>query len=135
MKIGGTSLNFYIVNQLPVLPPETFDDRVPWGGDRSETLAQWIASRVLELTYTAWDLRPWAIELGYHGEPFIWDELRREQLRAELDACFFHLYGYSRDQVEHAMESFPIIKRRDEKQFGEYRTKRQILELFEEYSS
>ena len=136
LKVGGSNLNFFIMNQLPVLPPETFDDRVPWGGDRSEeTLAQWIASRVLELTYTAWDLRPWAIELGYHGEPFIWDELRRERLRAELDACFFHLYGYSRDQVEHAMESFPIIKRRDEKQFGEYRTKRQILELFEEYSS
>ncbi|MHB8190475.1 MAG: Eco57I restriction-modification methylase domain-containing protein [Ferrimicrobium sp.] len=135
MKIGGTNLNFFIIQQLPVLPPDTFDDRVPWGGDRSETLAQWIASRVLELTYTAWDLRPWAKELGYNGEPFIWDELRREQLRTELDACFFHLYGYSRDQVEHAMESFPIIKRRDEKQFGEYRTKRQILELFEEYSS
>ncbi len=120
---------------IALLPPETFNDRVPWGGDRSETLAQWISSRVLELTYTAWDLRPWAIELGYHGEPFIWDEQRREQLRAELDACFFHLYGYSRDQVEHAMESFPIIKRRDEKQFGEYRMKHQILELFEEYSS
>ncbi|WP_298207635.1 N-6 DNA methylase [Ferrimicrobium sp.] len=135
MKIGGPNLNFFIIQQLPVLPPDVFDDRVPWRGDRSETLAQWISSRVLELTYTAWDLRPWAKELGYHGEPFIWDELRREQLRAELDACFFHLYGYSRDQVEHAMESFPIIKRRDEKQFGEYRTKRQILELFEEYSS
>jgi hypothetical protein len=135
LKVGGSNLNFFIMNQLPVLPPEAFGDRVPWEADRSETLAQWIASRVLELTYTAWDLRPWAKELGYHGEPFSWDELRRAQLRAELDACFFHLYGYSRDQVEHAMESFPIIKRRDEKQFGEYRTKRQILKLFEEYSS
>ena len=135
MKVGGSNFNLFIVNQLPVLPPDVFDDRVPWGSDRSETLAQWIASRVLELTYTAWDLRPWAKELGYDGEPFIWDELRRGRLRAELDACFFHLYGYTRDQVVHAMESFPIVKQRDEQQFGEYRTKLRILDLFDEYSS
>ncbi|WP_298207523.1 N-6 DNA methylase [Ferrimicrobium sp.] len=131
MKVGGSNLNFYIMNQLPVLPPEVFDQRVFWGANSNQSLAKWIATRVLELTYTAWDLKPWAEELGYSGDPFIWNAGRRTQLRAELDACFFNLYGYSRDQVDRAMESFPIIKGHDEHEFGEYRTKRLILEHFD----
>jgi len=31
------------------------------------------------------------------------------------------------------MDSFWIVKADDEKRFGEYRTKRRILELFDEY--
>ena len=30
------------------------------------------------------------------------------------------------------METFPIVKRKDEKQFGDYRTKRVILEIYDE---
>ena len=30
------------------------------------------------------------------------------------------------------METFPIVKREDEKQYGEYRTKRVILEMYDE---
>lgn len=30
------------------------------------------------------------------------------------------------------METFPIVKRKDEKLYGEYRTKRVILEMFDE---
>ena len=48
--------------------------------------------RVLELTYTAWDLKSFAADCGYDGPPFRWDEERRFQLRCELDASFFHLY-------------------------------------------
>ena len=133
MKLGGTTLNFFIVKQLPILPPEVFDDRVPWSENPSETLASWISQRVLELTYTANDLAAWAAELSYVGTPFGYDESRRMQLRAELDACFFHLYGFSKAQVEYAMESFPIVKRHDEERFGEFRTKRLILEMYDRY--
>ena len=56
------------------------------------------------------------------------------KLHEELDACFFHLYGYSREQVLRAMESFPIVKRHDEQEFGEYRTQRLILEHFDRYA-
>ena len=30
------------------------------------------------------------------------------------------------------METFPIVKREDEKQYGEYRTKRVILKIYDE---
>ncbi len=132
-KVGGSNLNFFILKQFPILPPEVFDDRVPWSEKPPETLASWISQRVLELTYTANDLAAWAAELSYVGTPFGYDESRRMQLRAELDACFFHLYGFSKAQVEYAMESFPIVKRHDEERFGEFRTKRLILDMYDRY--
>ncbi len=49
-------------------------------------------SRVLELTYTAWDLEPFAQDCGWAGPPLRWDEECRFLLRCELDAAFFHLY-------------------------------------------
>lgn len=52
-------------------------------------------------------------------------------LRCELDAAFFHLYGIERDDVDYIMETFPIVKRRDEAAHGEYRTKRVILEIYD----
>ncbi|MCL2779674.1 MAG: N-6 DNA methylase [Polyangiaceae bacterium] len=52
-------------------------------------------------------------------------------LRCELDASLFHVYGLSRDDVAYVMETFPIVKRKDEAAFGEYRTKRVILEVYD----
>lgn len=63
-----------------------------------------IAPRVLELVYTAYDLRPFAEDMGYHGEPFRWDEVRRAQLRAELDACYARLYGLTRDELRYILD-------------------------------
>jgi hypothetical protein len=128
-KVGGTTLNFFLVEQFPVLPPATYDRAVPW--DRSQTVGGWLTPRVLELTYAARDLAGFAKDLGYDGPPFRWDEERRAHLRAELDACFFHLYGMERDQVEYVMGTFPIVERRDTERFGEYRTKRLILECYD----
>jgi hypothetical protein len=56
------------------------------------TLSDWLLSRLLELTYTAWDLEAFAQECKWFGPPFRWDEERRFLLRCELDAAFFHLY-------------------------------------------
>ena len=33
--------------------------------------------------------------------------------------------------VEYIMETFPIVKRKDEREYGEYRTKRRILEIYD----
>jgi len=129
-KVGGSNINFFLVEQFPVLPPATYDHPAPW--EPRLTLAEWLLPRTLELTYTAWDLAGFAKDLGYDGPPFRWDEERRAILRAELDACFFHLYGLSRDEAEHIMASFPIVERRDTERFGEYRTKRLILEVYDE---
>src|SRR5690606_163038 len=47
-------------------------------------------------------------------------------------AAFFHLYGITRDDVDYIMETFPIVKRKDEAAHGEYRTKRVILEIYDD---
>ena len=52
-------------------------------------------------------------------------------LRCELDAAYFHLYGIARDDVDYIMDTFPIVKRKDEATHGEYRTKRVILDIYD----
>jgi hypothetical protein len=128
-KIGGTHLTYGYLNQLPVLPADAYYHAAPWSP--VECLQDWIAERVLALTYTAWDMAPFARDLGYTGPPFPWDEERRFSLRCELDAAFFHLYGIAREDVDYIMETFPIVKRKDEARYGEYRTKRVILEMYD----
>lgn len=116
-KVGGTHLTYGLLNQLPVLPPST--------------CSAWISSRVLELTYTAHDMEPFARDLKYFGPPFAWDVERRFQLRCELDAAFFHLYGLTRDEAAYVLDTFPIVRRKDERDFGTYRTKTEILKLYD----
>jgi hypothetical protein len=132
-KMGGSHLNFFIVNQLPVIGPCRYGDACPWDGEAS--ICTWLAPRVLELTYTSWGLELFANDLGYSGPPFRWDTDRRALLRSELDAAFFHLYGLDREDVDYVMETFPIIRRKDEQEYGEYRTKRLILEIFDDLST
>jgi N-6 DNA Methylase len=128
-KFAGTSLKYYLVKQLPALPPEAYRASTPWLG----SAADWIRQRVLELSFTAWDMRAFARDLGDDGQPFWWDEERRTNIRAELDAAYFHLYGLKRDEVEHVMDSFEALRRREEnpQNFGEFRTKRLILERYD----
>ena len=128
-KLGGVNLNFFYVEQSPILAPAEYERQCPW--DAGGTVGDWMRSRVLELVYTAWDLEGFARDSSYVGPPFRWDEARRFLLRCELDAAFFHLYGIARDDVDYIMETFPIVKRKDLKVHGEYRTKRQILEIFD----
>src|SRR5260370_10544297 len=109
----------------PFLPPHTYDERLPWEAEHS--LYSWIESRVLELSYTAYNLAPFAVDLGDGGPPFRWDEERRFAMRAELDAGFFHLYEVERDDVDYIMETFPVVKRRDEQRYGSFRTTELIL--------
>jgi len=129
-KVGGTGLPYFTMRQLPVLPPATYDAPTPW--QPPVVLRTWILPRVLELTYTAWDLEAFAHDVGFDGPPFKWDSERRFQLRCELDAAFFHLYGLSRDDTAYVMDTFPIVRKNDEKAHGEYRTKRVILELYDQ---
>ncbi len=128
-KVGGTHLNYLQLKQLPVLAPTAYLADAPW--HRGRSVRDWVAPRVLELSYTAWDLRPFAEDCGDAGPPYLWDAERRAVLRAELDAAFFHLYGLSRDEVDFVMETFPIVRRHDEAAFGEYRTKRVVLEMYD----
>lgn len=72
-----------------------------------------------------------ARDLGDTGSPFRWVEDRRTVIRAELDALFFHLYGITRDDASYILDTFPILKRKDEAAHGEYRTKRLILDEYD----
>jgi len=133
-SVGGINMNFFIVKQLPVLPPDLFHDEAPSG----ETYAELIIPRVLELTYTAWDLEAFARDLGYEGPPFVWDEERRHSLKCELDAIFAHLYHLDRPDLEWILDapypsaSFPGLKRNDLRDFGEYRTQRYVLHAYDQ---
>jgi len=95
-------------------------------------LSETIGKMVLELCYTSWDLESFAKDFGYIGPPFQWDEDRRFLLRCELDAAFFHLYGLSREEADYILDTFPIVKRKDEARYGEYRTKRVIQEIYDD---
>ena len=126
--IGGANLNFFIIKQLPVPPPSDFLQSL----DSKLNYKQFIIPRSLELIYTARDLQPFARALGFEGEPFAWDTERRFLLRCELDAAFFRLYGLCEREICHVMDSFTIVKSDEENEFGEYRTKSTILEIYEE---
>ena len=169
-KLGGINLAKFIVKQIPVLPPDRY----------TPELLDFIVPRVVELTYTAWDLAPFAQDVlaeagqgsggageqgsGGAGEqgrtvlldallrqwmenwqvaappplgpaaplpPFRWDEERRAHLRAELDGLYAHLYGLTREELTYVLDTFPIVRRKDEKRYGEYRTKRMVLENYD----
>lgn len=132
-KAGGTNLNYFIIKQLPVLLPSTYDQPTPW--QPNTTLRDWIAERVLELSYTAWDIQPFARDLGYDGPPFRWDVERRFEIRCELDAAYFHLYEIERDDVDYIMSTFPIVQRKDIAAHGSYRTRDRILEIYDAMAS
>jgi len=106
------------------------------------------------LVYTAWDMKPFAENLGYDGPPFQWDEDRRALLRAELDAYYARLYGLTRKQLRYILdpweepscsgphllpdnptttfpgETFRVLKDNEERKYGEYRTRRLVLEAW-----
>ncbi len=126
-KVGGVNMSFYFIEQFPILSPRAYDQQAENTG--LDLLRDWIAPRVLELVYTAYDMAPFARDLGYAGPPFGWDTERRFQLRCELDALFFRLYGIGRDDAAYIMDTFHIVARKDIDRYGEYRTKRVILEL------
>ena len=129
-KIQGQHLNWFIVEQLPVVPPETYET-VRFG---LRTAGEIVREAVLELTYTAHDMAPFVRDMGHvdaAGDllpPFVWDEERRLFLRAKLDAVFFHLYGVTgRDDVRYVYSTFPIIEREETAAHGAYRSRELCL--------
>jgi hypothetical protein len=127
-KIGGMNFNHYIFDQLPVIPLNRYsvlDGRNDNAGGR-----RWIENRVLELTYTSDDLRPFVANLGEDLTPYRYDVERREILKSELDAAFFLLYGLGISEVDYVLEQFPGLRSNEEREFGQYVTKRRVLEAF-----
>ena len=135
-KVQGQHLNWFIVEQLPVIPPAAYTRAFG-----PKTAADITRECVLELTYTAHDMAPFARDLGYvdsKGEvlpPFAWDEDRRLRLRAKLDALYFILYGVydperreaSRDDIAYIYGTFPIVERQEIAAHGHYRSRELAL--------
>jgi len=135
--MSGTHLNFTVFTQLPILPPNSYKD----------CDAEYVSQRVLELSYTSEKLKVLAQDMGFEGPPFKWDETQRVQIRAELDAYFAHLYGISREELRYVLdpqqvfgidfpgETFRVLKEKEQKSFGEYRTPKLVLAAFDALSA
>lgn len=128
-KLSGTHMTYNIVQQLAAPGPATFDDSAPWR--HGESFSDWLQPYLLELTYTSRRLKPYATDIGCDGPPFRWNSERRALLRAELDAGFIHIYGLNRAEAEHVLDSFPVTRKYEERDFGEFRTKRLVLEAYD----
>lgn len=162
MKLGGTTMNYFYKKQMPVLPPSAYH----------EAALSFIVPRVMALTYTANDMTEWAkalwtdstsamrqkmLELNGKSRefsqensgstlacgPYIYDDIKRAILRAELDAYFARLYGLTRTELQYILdphsvmgedypsETFRVLKDNEIAKYGEYRTQRLVLEAWD----
>lgn len=133
MKLGGTHMNFIYARQAPILPPESYSD---------EAVA-YITERVVKLTYTSESMRPFAEDMGYMGDPIVYDDAERAVWRAELDAVYAKLYGLGKAELAYILDpatfykekcptvTFPTLKANEIKAYGEYRTQRLVLDAFD----
>ncbi len=145
-KLQGNNFSLYILEQLPVIAPERFDEPLPAafaaamraaqlmnGHHHQPTVADFVLPQVLALTYTAHDMAPFARDLGYVDStgkvlpPFVWDEAERRARLAALDALFFYLYGLSADDATYILNTFPIVRAQDLQTFGSYKTQEDVL--------
>ena len=133
MKVGGMHMTHNYLKQLPFLPPESYSDEA----------VEYITERVVKLTYTSESMRPFAEDMGYMGDPIVYDDAERAVWRAELDAVYAKLYGLSKDELAYILDpttfykekcptvTFPTLKANEIKAYGEYRTQRLVLEAFD----
>ena len=144
-KVGGSNLSTFFVKQFPVLTPEQITSS---GYERD------IVERVARLCWFNHDLDGWMEELreecpeeySLPEEPVIWDEGQRAVWQAELDAIFAHLYGLSTEDLRYILdpedvcgkgcinETFRVLKERELRELGEYRTKRLVMEAWNRFN-
>jgi Eco57I restriction-modification methylase len=145
-KLQGQTVNLFILEQLPFITSERFNEPLPTrfaahqraaglmnGHHPHPTVADFIVPQVLALSYTAHDLAPLARDLGYVDDagqvlpPIVWNEEDRRARLAALDGLFMHLYGLDEADASHILDSFPIVREQDMAAFGRYRTKDDVL--------
>jgi len=133
-KVGGTHVSFFHIDQLPFPTPADFTDEDDG----------FIRPRVLELSFTSQDMKEFASDLGWSGNPFKWNSDRRFAIQCELDAYFAHLYGLTREEwlflldphdihgPSYPGESFRVLKEKEIEKYGEFRTKRMCLQVYDQ---
>lgn len=132
IKQSGSNLNIFIFKQLPILSADAY----------SVEDVQYIEERVAKLTRNSKEVQDvWLT--NYPNYQFQAPQ-ERLQLRAELDAYFAHLYGLTRDDLRYILDpsdvmgddfpsvTFPGLKRNETATFGEFLTRRLVLEAYDE---
>ncbi|HLO16899.1 MAG TPA: DNA methyltransferase [Anaerolineales bacterium] len=134
----------YTAYDLRPFAEDMWKDSEQGEGDRGRSLrdlylAQWEANRCDPESVKILERFPSLKDARFPETPFIWNETRRTQLRAELDAYYARLYGLTRDELRYILdpkevygedfpgETFRVLKEKEIKQFGEYRTRRLVL--------
>lgn len=154
-------MSTFFVKQFPVLRPEQFTDAdkcfiIPrvyelaffnrdlqgwadelWAESDNE-MRRLIAERQAACNGTAMpEIDTW------QPAPCIYNEERRAKAQAELDARYARLYGLTTDEFRYILdpedicgrgcinETFRVLKDNEMRKFGEYRTKRLVLEAWE----
>ena len=133
-KLSSPNLKSYILDTLPFPRPSL-----------EEAWAKRVSPLVLRLTCTSPEMTAYWNEMAAMGlceaapegtvprSAFL-NEESRAIARAEIDAVIARdVYGLSRDELSGVLDTFPVLKKRDEKTFGEYRTKRLILKSYDEF--
>lgn len=124
----STAVNFFVIEQLAILPPDLLRKYLLWLGTSPR---EWLAARVLELSYTNVELRSFAEDLTVQHPPFRWITERRIILQAEIDAAVLHLYNLTRHQAEWLLDSFTVLRKYEEAESSEFRTKRMVPGIFD----
>jgi len=125
-------MSIFIVEQLPVIEPSRVAVEVIWLGT---TPLDWLSDRVLELCYTNDELQQLAADLGHKHPPFRFKRERRVLLQAEIDAAVMHLYGLTHPQAEWLLDTFTVLRKYEEHDHHEFRTKRIVLEIYDEIAA
>ncbi len=130
-KIGGVNLSYFIINQLPTLPPDFYEEVCPW--EKKKTLEKWISERVSKLTCTSNDMTSLAEAAGFKPKVHKWKTAERAKLMAELDAAYFILYGIKRKDVEYILSTFSGLKKDKESLLDNTTTTSQILKYYDQF--
>jgi hypothetical protein len=130
-KIPNVNLNFFVVEQLPILPPDFYSRKCPW--EKRASLEKWISERVLKLTCVSNDMKPLAEAARFKPLVYRWDPGERAQLQAELDAAFFLLYEIDRPDVEYILSTFSGVEKEAQSLLSGGSTREQILACYDRF--
>lgn len=130
-KIGGTNFSAFILNQLPVPPPEEFERFSVRVGANIEVASKYIMNRVLKLVWTSHSLDCLGQVLHNDEGPFTWNREERRKLRTEIDLVVAKIYGVKKEELVHMCETFRIQKNKDMEEFGRFRTMEDMLEGYD----
>jgi hypothetical protein len=128
-KLGGENLNQYIIKQLPIPSPDRFEN-IYFGTDPATKVVQ---DHTIKLVYSGTELRPFAEEAGYNCKPYEFTMpggKERQDLRYELEAIMWKIYGLDEGDFESIFETFEQIKSNDLEKHGYYYTREKIKEKF-----